>query len=308
MPDPAGASAPAPAPAPTTPSTETPAPASPIPTPAPAPAPAPAAFLGAAPRLPPGQFVPAPANIQPKYVSPKSYRITKLAGRVFSIICSIVTVGLGAGLLADSRIDGIYAIFIIPSAAACIAWDAAEIVCIMKREGNRGIHPGAIVGVDLILWLGLVFLTLLCVSFSVVNARHHVNGYYDSYYDHYGDVNSSSIDLDTPEYRALLSKIDALAKTLSAFFCFLTLTHFGLFVIGCIETSYRNRQPRMVYVMAPPQGYYFAAPPPGVLPAPYGATINGVHPQPIPMMPMQSGPDYAGEPKPAVAQAAERYA
>ncbi|KAK4173977.1 hypothetical protein QBC36DRAFT_334678 [Triangularia setosa] len=287
---------------PTSASTPTPTPA-PSATPALAPAPGPIP----APRLPPGQFMTAPADLPPKYVSPKSYWVTKLAGRVFSIICSIVAIGLGAGMMADSRIDGIYALFIVPSAAVCIAWDIAEITCIVKRGGNRGIHPGAIVGVDLILWLGLVFITLLCISFSVVSARNHINGY-SSYYDSWSGTRSSSIDLNTPEYQALLNKISGLSQALSAIFCFLTLTHFGLFVIGCVETNIRNRQPRMVYVMAPPQYGYAAVPPPGVLPAPYGTPMMPVHPQPTPMMPMQPGPVYAGEPKPPVVQEGERYA
>ncbi|KAK0701401.1 hypothetical protein B0T21DRAFT_432311 [Apiosordaria backusii] len=272
----------------TTTTTAAPAPESaPTPTPAPAPAtaPAPAPPPARGPPAPGVQFVAAPANLPPKYVSPRSYWVTKLVGRTFSIICSIVAIGLGAGLMADSRIDGIYALFIVPS---------------------RGIHPGAIVGVDLILWLGLVFLTLLCVAFSTRSARYHINGY-SNYYDSWSGTRSPSIDLDTPEYQALLKKIKGLSEALSAFFCFLTLTHFGLFVIGCVETNIRNRQPRMVYVMAPTYGYP-TAPPPGVLPAPYGAPMMAVHPQPVPMMPMQPGPVHTGEPKPPVVQGSERYA
>jgi hypothetical protein len=32
----------------------------------------------------------------------------------------------------------------------------AEAICICARGGHRGIHPGACVGVDLIIWLGFV--------------------------------------------------------------------------------------------------------------------------------------------------------
>ncbi len=39
--------------------------------------------------------------------------------------------------------------------AACLAWDAVEllVLCIRHRAARRGIHPGAHVGVQLVLWL-----------------------------------------------------------------------------------------------------------------------------------------------------------
>ncbi|CAP61614.1 uncharacterized protein PODANS_4_2150 [Podospora anserina S mat+] len=266
------------------------------------------------PHFTPGHFVPAPLNAPPQYVSPRSYRVTKLAGRIFSIICCIVAIGLSAGLMADSRTDGVYGfygIIIIPSTVVCMVWDVAEIICIMKREGNRGIHPGAIVGVDLILWLGLVFLTLLTVTLSATHAERHIEGYYETW-DSETRRWTSSIDLDSPEMRALVRKISGLSQTLSAFVVFLTLTHLGLFIIGCIETNYRNRRPRIVYVMAPPPANAYApAAPPGVLPAPYGAPMMRTPPQVIPMMPIQPVPVPVHVPvretKPVVAQQ-ERYA
>lgn len=38
-----------------------------------------------------------------------------------------------------------------------LLWDAAEIITLVarRRPAYKGIHPGACVGVDLILWLGL---------------------------------------------------------------------------------------------------------------------------------------------------------
>ncbi|KAK4195471.1 hypothetical protein QBC40DRAFT_19966 [Triangularia verruculosa] len=299
----------------TTTTTTTHATPAPAPTTTPTPTPAPPAA-----HLPPGRFVAAPNDLPPKYVSPKSYWVTKVGGRIFSIVCSIVAIGLGAALMADARIGGFYAVFILPAAVVCIAWDIAEISCIYKRGGNRGIHPGAIVGVDLILWLGLVFISLLCISWSLINARYHVEGYgrsiNDPYNDDYGTRSYRDQDENykNPEYRALVNKINGLSKALSAFFCFLTLTHFGLFVIGCVETNIRNRMPKMVYVMAPPQlEYYVPGPPSGVLPAPYGAPMMPMQQQqqqqqqPVPMMPAQPGPVYAGEPKPPVV-GGERYA
>jgi hypothetical protein len=41
---------------------------------------------------------------------------------------------------------------ISPQLTAVWIWDLAEGICILARNGKRGIHPGAIVGVDLIFW------------------------------------------------------------------------------------------------------------------------------------------------------------
>ncbi len=60
----------------------------------------------------------------------------------------------------------------------------AEIICIFKRGGNRGIHPGAVVAVDLILWLAWVIIDVfLGAAMLVVLARYRVSGYGYSYDD-----------------------------------------------------------------------------------------------------------------------------
>lgn len=59
-------------------------------------------------------------------------------------------------------------------------FDVAESICLLVRRGHRGMHPGACVAVDLILWLGFtggaVYLGLFQYYFSE-------NSYY--YYDEY---------------------------------------------------------------------------------------------------------------------------
>ena len=40
--------------------------------------------------------------------------------------------------------------------AVALVWSISESVCLMVLKGHRGVHPGAIVGVDLIIWLSLV--------------------------------------------------------------------------------------------------------------------------------------------------------
>jgi len=41
-----------------------------------------------------------------------------------------------------------------------VQWCIAELVCIIKLSGHRGIHPGANVGIDLAIWLVLMACTM----------------------------------------------------------------------------------------------------------------------------------------------------
>ena len=60
-----------------------------------------------------------------------------------------------------------------------LCWNIAETICIVKRGGHRGIHPGANVGVDLIIWLGLTASTTIFGLFGPVYNPGYEFGYYD---------------------------------------------------------------------------------------------------------------------------------
>lgn len=71
-------------------------------------------------------------------------------------------------------------------AGVCFIWDIAESICILTRRGRRGIHPGAIVAIDLLLWLAFIVV-------AVFYALYYVSGdyyYYDSYYYSSGSYGS----------------------------------------------------------------------------------------------------------------------
>jgi hypothetical protein len=59
-------------------------------------------------------------------------------------------------------------------------WSIAELICILARRGHRGIHPGAIVGLDLILWMGYV---VTVVMFCYVGAFSYDSWYSGSYFN-----------------------------------------------------------------------------------------------------------------------------
>ncbi len=75
-----------------------------------------------------------------------------------------------------------------------LIWNISEAICIVVRGGHRGIHPGANVALDLILWLGLagadVALWLIGIASSVIGYASSYSSYgsYGSSYDDFNDV------------------------------------------------------------------------------------------------------------------------
>lgn len=68
----------------------------------------------------------------------------------------------------------------LPQACVSFIWDVAEGICILARRGRRGIHPGAIVAVDLLLWLGYV-AGIACfgtIAFYDLSTTSYSRGYY----------------------------------------------------------------------------------------------------------------------------------
>ncbi|KAF7514563.1 hypothetical protein G7054_g15203 [Neopestalotiopsis clavispora] len=193
------------------------------------------------------------------------------ASLVFCVILLGLSVAISVGPGYEAWNVTIYWIGPLIGIAGC--WDIAELITLFgcgKRHGGqfrRGIHPGAHVGVNLILWL----LGIICIFFSVlsyINARSQLascqeandsdssNTYYGYYYYY----------CDDDEYSMLSSGIYIPAlRAIEAFVALLTLDHFIFFVLACIETNQRNKS-RAAVMMMPPQMYYNQ--PPGM--APYG--------------------------------------
>lgn len=61
----------------------------------------------------------------------------------------------------------------LSQACVGIIWDVAEGICILARRGRRGIHPGAIVAIDLLLWLGFI----VGVVFHAIFVVYDFEGY-----------------------------------------------------------------------------------------------------------------------------------
>ena len=78
---------------------------------------------------------------------------------------------------------------------ACVAfiWNVAEGICILTRGGRRGIHPGACVGVDLVLWLGFLTASLMYLFFGYSWFFSHYEYFYGSAASTYVGMNRACI-------------------------------------------------------------------------------------------------------------------
>jgi hypothetical protein len=59
-------------------------------------------------------------------------------------------------------------------------------ICILKRGGNRGIHPGAVVAIDLLAWLGWGCVLLLVSVMGMITRPRYMIEDYSGYDDSYG--------------------------------------------------------------------------------------------------------------------------
>lgn len=95
------------------------------------------------------------------------------------------------------------------------AWDVGEAICIVKRAGNRGLHPGVIVGFDLVLWLAWAV-----VSFYLPACGLATRGWYlirnFSGYDHNGYYSFDPSKI-TPEDARLLDEVVGKGRAMIAF-------------------------------------------------------------------------------------------
>ncbi|KAK8040021.1 hypothetical protein PG993_008432 [Apiospora rasikravindrae] len=203
----------------------------------------------------------------------KNWYWAKLALTVASIVFAVILLGVSLGLALGVR-NSIYSygyeFITIPVVIVCVIWDLAELitvcVCLARRrrrlpapEGQQqqqqaanhrqGIHPGAHVGVDLVLWLAGIVTLLFSISDYLESASYEAyecNTYYyhsSHYYDEYctEDYLNGLKSFYIPAKRAVL-----------AFVCLLTVTHFVIFVRACVEVNQRNRM-RGPVIMVPTQ-------------------------------------------------------
>ncbi|KAK7978428.1 hypothetical protein PG996_004476 [Apiospora saccharicola] len=224
----------------------------------------------------------------------KNWYWGKMGLAIASVVFAVIALGLALGLAMGPR-SNVYATgfeyIVIPLVIACVVWDLVVLISVctclarhrraskaqQSEQGQqqqpqdnshpKGVHPGASVGVDLVLWLGGLVTLLFSLSFAtsygyedyVCEDDYYRNSsYYRGYYDEYCNE----------EAAAVRRGVVQLGRALVAFICLLTLTHFIVFVRACVETNQRNRM-RGPVIMVPAQHLsMYMAPPqqPGVMP------------------------------------------
>ncbi|XXG98273.1 cytosolic Fe-S cluster assembly factor nbp35 [Hypoxylon texense] len=222
--------------------------------------------------------------------SPRSWQLAKIALQLLSLVSCAIVLALSASWTWEDG-SGI-GILTIPISIATAAWTVAELITVFARRRSapgRGIHPGAHVGVQLIIFL-LMILALFYSSMLWRSVRRSIGPCNDWARDpfdpDYVYLNSTGTNSDgryisingfyCPEdYREKVNNpaFQAAVQALIAFCALLWAIHFALFIRACIETQRRNREPPAPMMYPQP-----------MWPAPYGSS----HPY---------GDPYGGDPQ-----------
>jgi len=130
----------------------------------------------------------------PKYTSPKGMWASKLILRSIMLIFSITLLALAGSLMDLGPFSYIPFLIVAPAGFLSLSWNLAEGICIVTRGGHRGIHPGANVGLDLILWLGL---TGMCVTLALLGVGESLASGDESSSSSYSDILNARDHLDS---------------------------------------------------------------------------------------------------------------
>lgn len=149
-----------------------------------------------------------------------------IASLVFCIVLLGLSVAISIGPGYDAWNITIYWIGPLIAIAGC--WDIAELITLFgcgKRHGGefrRGIHPGAHVGVNLIIWLvGIVCIFLSVVAYITARSQirscqdeQNSDSSYYSYYYYYCDDDEYSL-LSSGLYLPAIQAIEAFVALLT---------------------------------------------------------------------------------------------
>ncbi|KAI1759702.1 hypothetical protein GGR53DRAFT_129035 [Hypoxylon sp. FL1150] len=215
-------------------------------------------------------------------ISVRSWQRAKIGLQLLSLAGCGVVLGLSAAWTWEGG-AGI-GMLTIPIAVATAAWTAAELVALFARRRSapgRGIHPGAHVGAQLVVFL-LMILALFYSGMLWRSVQRSLAPCNDwprepanpdfAYQTQTGSTSTgvhASGRLVSPggfycpqEYRDKVNSAAyrAAVQALIAFCALLWAIHFSLFIRACIETQRRNKEPPVLM-------YYRSQP---MWPAPYG--------------------------------------
>ncbi|KAI1377008.1 hypothetical protein F4677DRAFT_417030 [Hypoxylon crocopeplum] len=156
-----------------------------------------------------------------------------------SAVFCVIVLGISIALAVDPAVQSYIAVWTAPQAGVALLWSAAELSTACSRSKRRpGIHPGAHVAVQLLLWLGFsvgVGLTAYILAFGLVFVNSDDRDAHPEFYDYYyNDDEGNGYEYYSKFY---IRSMEALV----AFLAFLIIIHFFLFVRAFVETVKRKK-------------------------------------------------------------------
>ncbi|KAI0145532.1 hypothetical protein GGR57DRAFT_479790 [Xylariaceae sp. FL1272] len=170
-------------------------------------------------------------------------RTFKLVLQVVSIISSITAIGLSS-TVATGEVTQSVLVWTIPPSAVAITWGLSEMFALYSHGWQFGIHIGAHVASNLLLWLGFT----VALGLTGLTLKQDLT-YNRTFYD----WTDKSTFYYQPDF---LAKLEATIFFLSG----LDLLHFVLFVLACVEISKRNAAKCTQVTMASNNAYYDTTP------------------------------------------------
>ncbi|KAG6355645.1 hypothetical protein INS49_003607 [Diaporthe citri] len=193
----------------------------------------------------------------------KPFAVAKFVLGSFNLAFAIIALGLTLGVVTTSfSMDSFIGVIICLSlAVASIVWQLAEHITLAVRRGWRPIHPGAHVGVHLVLWvLAILVAPSLYLSLAYELRDYTIESDCESQRDsdgYYTGSGSSSFYCNYYSFpsQAAANKYFGMMEALAAFATLLLISHFTLFVMACVETDRRRKYgkaTKVVYLVAAP--------------------------------------------------------
>jgi hypothetical protein len=102
---------------------------------------------------------------------------SKLALRILQFILALSLIGCAGSTISTATYlryveNGLSLLLNAPQAIVSAVWSLSDGICILARGGRRGIHPGANVALDLLLWMGCI-VGVVIVSFFGIPATDY---------------------------------------------------------------------------------------------------------------------------------------
>ncbi|KAH6610045.1 hypothetical protein Trco_000065 [Trichoderma cornu-damae] len=192
------------------------------------------------------------AVAQPPAQTSKAAELVRLVAHGIAILLSVIDLALSLSSFKGGRVR----VVILPIAPAGIAllWSLSEVITRAVRKLKAGIHPGAHVGVSLIIWLLSAIMTSSLAAYASLMPDDNDQDCTYLSYDRNGNLQTYNRCSDPARYpKSKVIGVTVITGLLFALF-------FGLFIDACICTHRRNvAAKRPVMVIAQPQNWPAAA-------------------------------------------------